>query len=62
MQNQVLQSVVNRLQRYSAKYFSLYKYQITDITWDKPNKKALITLNNEIYTHQTIIVENIPYA
>ena len=62
MQNQVLQSVVNRLQRYSAKYFSLYKYQITDITWDKPNKKAIITLNNEIYTHQTIIVENIPYA
>ena len=66
MQNVILNSVVKRLQRYSAKYFCTQQYQIINAIWDKPNKKAIITLNKPLLEYadeqQKIVVENIPYT
>jgi hypothetical protein len=66
MQNVILNSVVQRLQRYSAKYFCTQEYKITNAVWDRPNKKAIITLDQPLKQYlglpQKIVVENIPYA
>jgi hypothetical protein len=66
MQNVILNSVVQRLQRYSAKYFCTQEYKVINAVWDKPSRKAVITLNKPMKMYdglpQKIIVENIPYT
>jgi hypothetical protein len=61
----ILNSVVERLQRYSAKYFYLEKYTIESALWDKINNQAIITLDRELQyligDEQTIVVEDVPY-
>ena len=66
MQNVILNSVIQRLQRYSAKYFCTQEYKITNAVWNKLNKKAIITLDKPLKQYlglpQKIVVENIPYT
>ena len=61
----ILSSIVERLKRYSAKYFYLEKYTITNVNWDKANKQAVITLDRELNklfnVEQSIVVDDIPY-
>lgn len=64
-QNVILNAVVERLQRYSAKYFYLEKYVIENVNWDKQNNKAIITLDRPLNyiggVEQKIVVDDVPY-
>ena len=65
-ENIILNSVVERLQRYSAKYFYTRKYTIENVNWDKANNRAVITLNKTLdkifgTTEPKIVIEDVPY-
>lgn len=65
-ENIILNSVVDRLQRYSAKYFYTRKYTVTSVNWEKINNRAVITLDrglDKIFgtIEPKIVIEDIPY-